>query len=932
MRFRVILFLMICFASFVVAQQPQTQTAPLSAINAKYTNGVAPGYRATAGSGLTLNLSAGTAFCGGVAIQYAGGTLTMTASTTNYVYLNPAASCAPAFNTTGFASTVIPLAAVVTGSSSITSIADDRTMFVPPGSGGGAVPSVNGISTAVTIAAGSGATVNTTGSTITIGASGGGGGGSALPESTVSQGGGANFFGNSTSYAGADAVGCTSPDTDCNEVGRLVVAAYGGMGAAYPRAIPGYTDGTYGDSTILDVLDMQILPYTDPGDSGAPDTFIQGSTTDAALLSGCGFCIGTVATITNGPATHNAALTAAIAWTGTPHFARIYATNSVACTTTGTWSADNSFHSGVALETISPGATISCVTPYPISNALIAAWHVFSGGTATATFAIDGTTVDTWNSGAGGTISTRPGSTSLWWGARYPVSSTPATHTLLVTVTAAGSGNPFSVAFFASPEPKQNWLGMVWPHVFVGGVPYEQSDGGEPYTGQFDAYIQSITSQLNVDGWKVKFVDLRDAWPDSTTIFTGGTYLNGRVCAASTVSNPHPGTCGHLFWAWAYLKAAGKRPHYQVADSFNGRTGDIVPQSGDYTASQVTNAAATNADNTFAGGTQIFQAPSTIGVASEDIGAPATISASFVQMVGESRSATVAGVFPSPVTIGNTIFVLADGSSAPSAPTDSLGNTYSLISTLDYTPGCLGWNIYLFAAQVTNGGSDTISGFSSGGSGYGVNKAAFEYSGLGGTPTLDGSPTYFDSWNGSSCFGMDHSQSVPTFTPSGSDLLISVVMAYGALSNPVTISSPWTERIGSNWTGTGLTGNSGAVAFADISTTSLPTGATWSGDSGDGDFAIIYGFKLVLPAQTGDLHQNKLSSGVTISGVHGSGLPFVVPQYFSDLAACPSLTNPEGTWVNVRDGVASAWGDSVTAGGGSYHGPLYCDGTSWVVR
>jgi hypothetical protein len=109
-------------------QQPQAQQGqPLYAFNAKYVNGVAPGYWPTPGSGLTLNLSPGTANCGGV-ILYAGGTLTMMPSSTNYVFLNTSSSCIPGVNTTGFGAN-IPIATVVTGASSITSVSDLRTMF-----------------------------------------------------------------------------------------------------------------------------------------------------------------------------------------------------------------------------------------------------------------------------------------------------------------------------------------------------------------------------------------------------------------------------------------------------------------------------------------------------------------------------------------------------------------------------------------------------------------------------------------------------------------------------------------------------------------------------------------------------------------------------------------------------------------------------------
>jgi hypothetical protein len=99
-----------------LAQQPQAQQGqPLSALNAKYVNGVVPGYWPTVGTGLTLNLNADTALCGSppAPVTYAGGTLTMTAAATSYVYLDPLLSCAPASNTSGFGVGQIPIAVVV---------------------------------------------------------------------------------------------------------------------------------------------------------------------------------------------------------------------------------------------------------------------------------------------------------------------------------------------------------------------------------------------------------------------------------------------------------------------------------------------------------------------------------------------------------------------------------------------------------------------------------------------------------------------------------------------------------------------------------------------------------------------------------------------------------------------------------------------------
>ncbi len=96
----VLLAFMLATPTASYPQQDQT-SAGVTSTNAEWVQGVGPGYRPTAGSGLTLNLSKATAFCNGSVVNYAGGSLTMVASATNYVYLNPTATCAPASNTTG---------------------------------------------------------------------------------------------------------------------------------------------------------------------------------------------------------------------------------------------------------------------------------------------------------------------------------------------------------------------------------------------------------------------------------------------------------------------------------------------------------------------------------------------------------------------------------------------------------------------------------------------------------------------------------------------------------------------------------------------------------------------------------------------------------------------------------------------------------------
>ncbi len=124
------ILLLLLTPSLVFAQQPQTSVAPIVAVNVKYVQGYGGGgYWPQAGAGLILNIAAGTVICVNTATSYAGGTLTLTNSTTNYVYLDGAASCAPAFNTSGFTASSMPIAKVVTSGGVITTITDARTPF-----------------------------------------------------------------------------------------------------------------------------------------------------------------------------------------------------------------------------------------------------------------------------------------------------------------------------------------------------------------------------------------------------------------------------------------------------------------------------------------------------------------------------------------------------------------------------------------------------------------------------------------------------------------------------------------------------------------------------------------------------------------------------------------------------------------------------------
>ena len=113
----------------------QSQASKEITANA-YFDAVSPaasfGRRQSTSSGLTWGYYGATITVDGVLTQIANGTLTLTASTTNYVETTRAGVVSK--NTTGFTAGSIPLYTVVTGAATVTSYTDCR-LQAPPATG-----------------------------------------------------------------------------------------------------------------------------------------------------------------------------------------------------------------------------------------------------------------------------------------------------------------------------------------------------------------------------------------------------------------------------------------------------------------------------------------------------------------------------------------------------------------------------------------------------------------------------------------------------------------------------------------------------------------------------------------------------------------------------------------------------------------------------
>ena len=99
------------------------------------------GRHASACNGLTWGFYGGVYYTPSAANAIANGTVTLTASTTNYVYAS-ASTGAVSVNTTGFPAGSVPLYSIVTGTTTVTSYTDERSYQPSAVTNGGSVSSV----------------------------------------------------------------------------------------------------------------------------------------------------------------------------------------------------------------------------------------------------------------------------------------------------------------------------------------------------------------------------------------------------------------------------------------------------------------------------------------------------------------------------------------------------------------------------------------------------------------------------------------------------------------------------------------------------------------------------------------------------------------------------------------------------------------------
>jgi hypothetical protein len=342
--------------------------------------------------------------------------------------------------------------------------------------------------------------------------------------------------------------------------------------------------------------------------------------------------------------------------------------------------------------------------------------------------------------------------------------------------------------------------------------------------------------------------------------------------------------------------------------SFNGRVGAVQPQSGDYNASQVTNAATTQGDNTMVGKQTMI--PTTVTTTAQVLKA-ANASTGYPSWV--TGNATVGAPASTSITAtsGDLLIVSTWNSDGGSQViSDTLGSSFTLQCTNNQGGGYTN----IWTAPLTASGSDTIS------TNFGVFEALAvdEYSGANNsTPVQAACVTGYNVNSGGTGI------TVGPITTTGNALLYTT---FGSAGSSSTASSPFTNR------------QSTAAANKALSTADNTGGAgnpsaTWGAISaGRSELASIIAISTAPSPQTADLQQVQNSSSVVQAGIRGGGLPFTVAVPFANLpVACGSgENNGEGTVGAVTDSTTNVIGAVVSGGGGNHVG-VYCNGTNWVV-
>jgi hypothetical protein len=262
-----------------------------------------------------------------------------------------------------------------------------------------------------------------------------------------------------------------------------------------------------------DVSALQVFPNENPGATDNPlYTIITGA--NEANTKGAGAY----------EAVFNLNLQAIMAWLATPGTAKTLAQSGTAggVTTTGVWTADNTYQTGIGLSSTTASSTMTL--PITTYGRPIYVWYrVWDGNGGTFTCAVDSGSATALTCYTSPAIATQNGGTQGVGLARFSA-VTSGTHAVTLSVTStSGTGNRVSVLGVGTPAvPGQYWNP---PTVFCGGVWEQESNANASATLAYNNDAQADVALLAGDGLPVYFVNIR-AYVNDTTDMANTLHFN----------------------------------------------------------------------------------------------------------------------------------------------------------------------------------------------------------------------------------------------------------------------------------------------------------------------------------------------------------------------------------------------------------------------
>lgn len=375
------------------------------------------------------------------------------------------------------------------------------------------------------------------------------GGGKGNPAGTNGQ----LQYNNAGAFAGAS--GITTDGTDLfvssgtiNGLYTIPTQAYSCYHAFGDSITAGAQASVYANAYVYRIAEDTGMNLLDDGISGSE----MGDVDNAQIFpnenpTSTKNCLYTIMVGTNEAQSQNSSSTAyqavftllhqaGLAWLAIPSEFKVFGQNP-SNITSGQWAIDNTYQTGIGIESTSTGATLTMnITTY---GGPIYAWYRINDTyTGQFNWSLDGGTV----TGSATTFTNPPISTPLGSDQGVGLIRIPdvsaGSHSITFTVTSASSasGVVSILAIGTVPNPnKQYWES---PIVFSAGIPYQTNNTEATMTAAYNSLALADAQLLHNDGLQIYPVNVRN-------------YINATT-DMSTSSAVHPNDTGHLHLADAF--------------------------------------------------------------------------------------------------------------------------------------------------------------------------------------------------------------------------------------------------------------------------------------------------------------------------------------------------------------------------------------------